>query len=593
MQGTLQPSLTPLVENNTIELNSIIRLTKYSTNTIKNHRLLMIGEISTQDVIKGVPGRIGAPANIDNDPSVSASANETTAAAAAQPAAQMSSTAAPAQPAQMLAHPQQKQQTAAKPQLPANIQPISSLTPYKDRNEIRARVTVKTPVKKWINEKGEGRLFSVTLLDHSGEIRLTCFNDVADKYFDLLQEGKIYDISNFNVRISKRQYGNVQNDYEIAASADTVIVPVLDADNDIPSIHYSFVKIAKVSESNKDDVLDVIGIVKDCGDLQQITAKTTQKQLTKRDITLLDNSNASVRVTFWGQLAEEFNDAQAASRPVLAIKGARVNEFQGKTLSVSNASQIAMNPDLPESHELRGWFDAHASEIAGSALINVSSAARLEGAKDGYSSRDDRKFLTQIKDEGLGNSEKPDYFSVIASVAYIRAENASISYMACPTEGCNKKVIEEGPNQFRCERCQKVFDRCDHRYVMTLQIADSTGTAWVQSFNETGALILSKTAEEMYYLKMQVKSGFPFSFSFIHFQTFFFSFAGRASLPADLEGLLLQDLPLPPPRQARSVSRRSSRPPQCPIRPTSRLRPRFPGFDCQTRSRLKWRQLEV
>ncbi len=507
MQGTLQPSLTPLVENNTIEMNSIIRLTKYSTNTIKNHRLLMIGEISTEDIVKSVSGRIGTPANIDTDPSVSASDSAVQFAPVqpvqTAPVAQASSHA-PVQPAQMLAQPQQHyQQQSSKPQLPGNIQPISTLTPYKDRNEIRARVTVKSDIKKWTNERGEGRLFSVTLLDHSGEIRLTCFNEVADKYFDLLQESKVYDISNFQVKISKRQYGSVQNDYEISADSHTVIAPVLDAAIDIPSIHYSFVKIAKVAESKKDDVLDVIGVVKECGELQQITAKTTQKQLTKRDITLLDTSNASIRVTFWGKLAEDFNEAQASTCPVLAIKGARVNEYQGRTLSVSGSSQLAVNPDLPESHELRGWYDAHASEISSSTLNNVSSA-RMEAGKEGAAYRDDRKFLCQVKDDNLGNSEKPDYFSVVASVSYIRSENATISYMACPTEGCNKKVIEEGPNQFRCERCQKVFDRCDHRYVMTLQISDSTGAAWVQAFNDSGAQILSKTAEEMYYLKMQV-----------------------------------------------------------------------------------------
>jgi replication factor A1 len=509
MQGTLQPSLTPLVENNTIELNSIIRLTKYSTNTIKNHRLLMIGEIGTEDVVKNVTGRIGTPANIDTDTGIAAVNESAPQPLQSAPVAQSApvSAHAPVQPAQMLAQPQQKphqphqQQQQSKPQLPGNIQPISTLTPYKDRNEIRARVTVKSDIKKWTNERGEGRLFSVTLLDHSGEIRLTCFNEVADKYFDLLQEGKVYDVSNFQVKISKRQYGNVQNDYEISADSHTAIAPVLDAVNDdIPSIHYTFVKIAKVAESKKDDVLDVIGVVKECGELQQITAKTTQKQLTKRDITLLDTSNASIRVTFWGKLAEDFTEAQAASCPVLAIKGARVNEYQGKMLSVSGSSQLSVNPDLPESHELRGWFDANAAQISSANVTNVSVAARL----DAYQREDDRKFLSQIKDENLGFSEKPDYFSVIASVSYIRAENATISYMACPTEGCNKKVIEEGPNQFRCERCQKVFDRCDHRYVMTLQISDSTGAAWVQAFNDSGVQILSKTAEEMYYLKMQV-----------------------------------------------------------------------------------------
>lgn len=503
MQGTLATNLNNLVDNKTIEVNSIVRLTKYAVNSIKNHRLVFVAEIAVEDIIKGMP-RMGEPSNIDNPTAAPVPSNTHVASA---PAVVVN-------PNNTYINTSSSNSTGFKSSsttVSANntfnsvtCQPISSLSPYKDRNVINARVTSKTEVKKWTNERGEGRLFSVSLLDSTGEIRLTCFNDAVDQYFDLLQVGKIYEFANFQVKIAKRQYGSIQNDYEIAVDSNTTIKAVLDEVSEIPKIHYSFVSINKIVDNKKDDILDVIGIVKECGELSEITVKSTQKQLIKRDLTLVDTSSASIRLTLWGKQAQDFTEQEAASNPVIAIKGVRVNEYQGKTLSSMGTSQITFNPDLSDAHTLRGWFDSQGGKIETS--LNVSSAAAAANASNSNNSpnRDERKFLSQVKDESLGQHDKPDYFSTIASISYVKSENGNISYMACPTEGCNKKVIEEGPNQYRCEKCQKVFDRCDHRYIMTVQISDSTGAIWVQAFNETGHHLLGRTAEEMYNLKMNV-----------------------------------------------------------------------------------------
>ena len=45
----------------------------------------------------------------------------------------------------------------------------------------------------------------------------------------------------------------------------------------MPTIKYNFIKIAQVGDYDKDAQVDVIAVVKECGDLQQIISKTTQK----------------------------------------------------------------------------------------------------------------------------------------------------------------------------------------------------------------------------------------------------------------------------------------------------------------------------
>lgn len=65
--------------------------------------------------------------------------------------------------------------------------PIASLSPYQNKWVIKARVTSKSSIRTWNNAKGEGKLFSMDLMDESGEIRATAFKAECDKYYDLIQ----------------------------------------------------------------------------------------------------------------------------------------------------------------------------------------------------------------------------------------------------------------------------------------------------------------------------------------------------------------------------------------------------------------------
>lgn len=43
---------------------------------------------------------------------------------------------------------------------------------------------------------------------------------------------------------------------------------------------------------------------------------------------------------------------------MVAVKGAKVGEFGGgKNISLIGGSQMKLNPDIPQAHDLRGWFD--------------------------------------------------------------------------------------------------------------------------------------------------------------------------------------------------------------------------------------------
>lgn len=109
----------------------------------------------------------------------------------------------------------------------ATIYPIEAISPYSHKWTIKARCTSKSNIKTWHNRNGEGKLFSVNLLDDSGEIRATGFNDMCDMLYDLFQEGEVYYISSpCRVQIAKKQFTNLNNDYELTFEKDTVVEKV-------------------------------------------------------------------------------------------------------------------------------------------------------------------------------------------------------------------------------------------------------------------------------------------------------------------------------------------------------------------------------
>lgn len=65
--------------------------------------------------------------------------------------------------------------------------PISGLSPYQNKWVIKARVTAKPAIRHWSNAKGEGKLFSMDLMDESGQIRVTAFRDQVDKFYDMIE----------------------------------------------------------------------------------------------------------------------------------------------------------------------------------------------------------------------------------------------------------------------------------------------------------------------------------------------------------------------------------------------------------------------
>ena len=153
---------------------------------------------------------------------------------------------------------------------------------------------------------------------------------------------------------------------------------------------------------------------------------------------------------------------------------------------------MTVDPDIDEAHKLKGWYDAQGRN-------DKFESLRDDSVRTSSGRNEEFKSILQVKDENLGMSETPDYFSTKATIVSIRQE--SFAYPSCLTEGCNKKVVETDPNEWRCEKCDKTHPRPEYRYIMRLCVNDHTGSLWLNGFEEVGRLVMGMTADQLMELK--------------------------------------------------------------------------------------------
>uniref|UniRef100_A0A1B0CNK6 Replication protein A subunit n=1 Tax=Lutzomyia longipalpis TaxID=7200 RepID=A0A1B0CNK6_LUTLO len=389
------------------------------------------------------------------------------------------------------------------------INPICSLTPYQNKWVIKARVTHKATVRTWKNDKGEGKLFSFELVDQSGEIRATAFRDQVDKFYDMLEVDKVYLVSKCSLKPADKRFNNTKNEYELTLNNETIIQECFD-DMEVPTTMFNFVPISQITNMEPNSLIDVVGVCTSSGEVVKFTSRASGRDLQKREVTLVDTSKASVNLTLWGNDAENFD---CTYQPVVAIKGARITEFGGgKSISLIGSSIMKMNPDIPEGHKIRGWFDNGGAEDIDT---NISTRTGT-----GTGMKTDWVTFHEAKMKNLGMGDNADYFQTKGIVHLVRSNNCV--YKSCPQASCNKKVVDQDDGTYRCEKCGTSYPNFKYRYLLSMSIGDWTSNRWVTCFDEVAEQIIGKSAQEMGELLSTTPDEGEAALHDIHFSTYIF-----------------------------------------------------------------------
>jgi replication factor A1 len=527
------------MESGSIQVNYVIQLKDYVGNDVQGRRILII--LSIGDIFPGQE-RIGNPQNIEQSGSSMASAAP--AQSAPQPVKPTSAPMAVPQfgnnnnnPQKSMAPPPAYKKENNPPPSSNNynrgpvvrqdpnvrLSDIHSLNPYAGgRWTIKARVTSRAPIKNWTNARGQGKLFSVDLLDaKGGEIRGTMFNDAVDKFYEILRPGNVFYFSGGKIKMANRKFSSVNNDYEITFDQHSEITPAQD-DTQIQQMNYNFKKIAQIESLSADANIDVIGIVKNVGQVQEIMSKAG-KQLFKRDLSLVDDSNAEVKVTLWNERAQE--DCSSWESNVLAIKGCRVSEYNGRSIGTVSSSSFTVNPAISEAGHLMNWYNTGGNTSQTKSLSISAGGGGFGGGSLGNFS--ERTVISDIKGKQLGFGQKPDYITIKGTVNFIK-HDSGIYYQACTK--CQKKVVPDVAQNFNCEKCQTVYKTCENRYIMSIVVVDHTGSTWTTCFNDQGKIVLQgKTADEI----AELRETNPMAFEQVFKDALFKQYALRLRVKAE------------------------------------------------------------
>eukprot|EP00762_Andalucia_godoyi_P002332 ANDGO_07590.mRNA.1 Replication protein A 70 kDa DNA-binding subunit A len=513
MIGILSSQVVQQVDSGALGKFGIVRLSNYSCNDVQNKRVVIVLAV---DVIQAQGAeQIGSPEKLDgagtnsSNPgaqapvvssrtmaaaplsAISATGNlgstgqntATSSFGASRPTA--SAPASTTAPAPAVAGSPAVRKGPVTPVSPSgsvsdSVVPIASLNMYHTKWAIKGRISSKTPIKRYSNAKGEGKLLNVTLADeHGGEIRITMFNDCVDRFGDLLVEGNVYIIARGQVKHANRKYSSVNNDYEIVLDDKSVIELVQD-DNSIPVLKIDSIPIDQLSSVLEDSMVTIMGVVTSVGEVGEIISKKNGSSIPKRNIVVADQSLASVDVTIWGGQATTFS-AQVGE--VVALRDCKVSSYNGRTVSCLNQSSIVVEPKTDESYALHGWWTSRDSSEQIRNISSSSGSRMGAGGADGSVERvDRRKNLGSIQDDRLGFGDKPDWVTALATLTKIKSDK-DMWYSA-------RKSEQREDGSWKFDKCDPMDPQAERRYVVSLNLTDSTGDSYATAFENTAQVIV-------------------------------------------------------------------------------------------------------
>ncbi|GLV34544.1 Replication protein A1 [Carabus blaptoides fortunei] len=468
------------VSSGQLGINCVIKVKKYITSMISNvgkpdRRVLVILDLEILHTAEEVNSKIGNPTPLSDD-----GTKAPTGCASPPPAPRPVPKPAP----RAMETSSAMDMNTSTSSGPLTV-PIANLSPYANKWVIKARVTNKSPIRSWSNSKGEGRLFSMDLADESGEIRATVFRDLVDKYHDMIEVDKVYYIGKCQLKSANKQFNHLNNDYEMTFNTETTVAPCYE-EVIVQAPVFDFEPLENILTQDTGSMMDVIGVCKHASDVQTITTRSTNKELKKRELILVDQSGTSVTLTLWGNEAEQFN---GENEPIIAIRRAKVGEFGGgKNLSVMLNSVYKLNPDMPEAHKLRGWYDNGGKE---GSFNDISSRTSFGGSMT-------YKWMSLAEAQermSSADEQNVEYYQCKATVLLINTANAL--YRACPIADCNKKIIDLDNGMYRCEKCDTQYDKFKYRLVMSCNIGDWSDNQWVSMFASEAEKIINMTSQEL------------------------------------------------------------------------------------------------
>ncbi|GFS43373.1 replication protein A 70 kDa DNA-binding subunit [Trichonephila inaurata madagascariensis] len=400
------------------------------------------------------------------------------------------------------------------------IVPIINLTPYQKKWIVKARIVYKKSLRNYNNVKGAGKFFAFYLIDDSGEIRVTTFNEQAELLYDFLEVDKVYYISNAKIQLAMKN-SPIKNDFEMQLCNNSKIELASDH-SDVPRLEFEFVPIKLIPSLPKESFVDVIGVCCCVSDMKTIVTKAN-KELGERDLILIDTDKRPITVSLWGTDAEEF---KSQDNHVILIKRAKIIDFRGCSLTVTQDTMLFIDPPVSEATILKSWFESLNDSV------NVKSVPSVTFNE--FKSLNWKTFadITAIDFE---DSDRTEYFTVKACIDLVQKEKCM--YKSCPLEDCFKKVIDLNNGFYKCIKCDKEYNSFTWVLLLSLNLADFSGSLWVVAFKEIAEILIGHEVKILSKVKMENEDQYLNILSNMHFKSFIFKLRSKMEVFNEIKRL--------------------------------------------------------
>ncbi|RUS18486.1 hypothetical protein BC937DRAFT_88721 [Endogone sp. FLAS-F59071] len=269
----------------------------------------------------------------------------------------------------------------------------------------------------------------------------------------------------------------MQDMYTVTPETTVSTVP----DNARPAFPLKFMPLADLASNNTHKT--IIGVVIDVGLVVEGTAAASGNPWTKRDITLCDSTQKSIRMTLWGMNAQNFG-AQPGAIVVSIDTGVR--EYNG-FLSLQKASfiDLLIDPKLPEATALREWYK--------------DAEKNTNGHPAGLTNMVESPVMTVAEANDLALTGTPIYCRHHATIVYIN--DVEFAYVACGY--CNKKITDGV-----CTDHGNDIGDARKLYKLKIHIIDDELRANAIAFDGVGKSLFGMDAQQLEELRIEDEDAF-------------------------------------------------------------------------------------
>ena len=376
---------------------------------------------------------------------------------------------------------------------------LNQLTTFSKDFIIYVRILKKSDIKLFNSNnlnKQVGKYFYFIVLDIDGnEMQCICFNKSVDQFYNIISEGKIYEIKGGYIKLNEKKFTTIKSDYKIILDENSKIIEKEDDGKIKEKTNLKITKISEIQNIKLYSILDLCAIVLEIGEIAIRHTRNGDQPMKK--LIIGDISKYKIEFSLW----RIHSSIEIKVSDILLIKNAKVGEFNGKNLSTYDETIIQINPSnsIKEVFELDNFIKNYKGEF--NELEDLNELFQKK-----FKEKVDEKYnISYIKDtlDSIDAIDEINSFSKICATVTQIIHNEKNYYMGCSDRNCKRKLIfDNEKNKFICPNCKRLYDNPTYYYTLSLRVKDASCEHWIDIFGKTAENILKITAEDYRKLLM-------------------------------------------------------------------------------------------